>query len=125
MTWLPFGSENIIEIELLHSFSTATQLWTLTARCLSSTVGDTNRFCFLKGTNVIWVASPLDDDGVPLYPQVNDEGSTRASKILITSDKEETILETMDGILADLDEYIRSKKALLDMVDAELLTVVP
>ena len=123
MTWLPFGSDKMIEVDMQTSAHDG--IYDLTVRCVSSQVGDTNRFCYLVGSNVLWVASPMDDDGVPVYPAFNAEGATRTRKIKVTCDVEASVEETVTGVLNDLDEYIRSKEALKDMVDAEVFVVRP
>lgn len=121
--WLPFGHEDMIEVDIVSGVDPVTGLPYVTAKCLKSRVGDVARFCFLQTTNVIWVASPADDDGVPLYPTENEDGASRIDRLKIVLPSADLVEETVNGLLANLDEYIRSKKALEAMVDAEVLTV--
>ena len=121
MTWVPFGSEAVIEVDI--TTRALEGRYELEARCLTSRVGDIARFCYITGTNVLWVASPCDDDGVPVHPEVNSEGATRCDKIRVITDDPGILKETEAGILADLDEYIRSKKALADLIPAETCVV--
>lgn len=125
MTWLPFGREDMIKVDVQQSYDDTSKLWTVSFDVMESRVGDIHRFCFIKDSNVLWVASPCDDDGVPVYPAVNDEGATRTRKIKVTCDLAVNIEETISGVLNDLDEYIRSKEALKDMVDAEVFVIRP
>jgi len=121
MTWIPFESEDMIEVTL--TTTSVAGKYSLEARCLASKVGDIARFCYFVGSNVLWVASPNDDDGIPVFPEVSSEGATRCDKISITTDDKTLVESTANGILADLDEYIRSKKALFDMVPAETYVI--
>jgi hypothetical protein len=125
MTWLPFGRADMIKVDIQRTYDAATALWSVSFDVLESRVGDINRFCFIKDSNVIWVASPCDDDGVPVYPLFNDGDATRTRKIKVICDLEANVEETVNGVLNDLDEYIRSKEALKDMVDAEVFVVRP
>lgn len=125
MTWLPFGHADMLKVDVQRSYDAVNQLWTVSFDVLESRVGDVNRFCFIRDSSILWVASPCDDDGVPVYPAFNAEGATRTRKIKVTCDTEVNIGETIDGVLNDLDEYIRSKEALKDMVDAEVFVVRP
>jgi hypothetical protein len=121
MTWVPFESENMIEVDMTTSVSDGK--YSLQVKCLTSKVGDIARFCYFTASNVLWVASPADDDGIPVYPEVNSEGATRCDKINIVTDDQGLVESTSKGILADLDEYIRSKKALMDMIPAETYVI--
>jgi hypothetical protein len=110
-------------IEIDSSRTCAAGKYTLEVRCTQSRVGDIARFCYYVGSNVLWVASPCDDDGVPVYPSTNEDGATRCDKIRVVVDDPQIIDETVNGILADLDEYIRSKKALANMQPAEVIVI--
>lgn len=123
MTWLPFGRADMLKVDVVRSYEAG--LWSVSFEVTESVVGDVERFCFIRDSNIIWVASPCDDDGVPVYPAFNAEGATRTRKIKVTCDVEASVEETVTGVLNDLDEYIRSKEALKDMVDAEVFVVRP
>lgn len=121
--WLPFGSADMLQVET--TVSTADGLTTVAFRVMTSKVGDIARFCFAPGSRLFWVATPADDHGVPLYPAKNNDGTARIDRIKVVSDSQETIAETISGVMADLDEYIRSVKALENMVAAEIYIVRP
>lgn len=125
MTWLPFGREDMIKVNVTRTYDAPSALWSVAFEVVESRVGDINRFCFIKDSNTIWVASPCDDDGTPVYPAVNSDQVARTNKIKVTCDIESHVDETINGVLNDLDEYIRSKEALKDMVDAEVFVIRP
>lgn len=125
MTWLPFGREDMLKVDIQRAYDAVNQLWAVSFDVVESRVGDISRFCFIRDSDILWVASPCDDDGVPVYPSYNEAGATRTRKIKVTCDIEANIEETISGVLNDLDEYIRSKEALKDMVDAEVFVVRP
>jgi hypothetical protein len=109
--WLPFGRDDILQVEIV----TKTQEDGYTEigfSILSSTIADIYRFSYNQ-LNVLFISNPVTDDGIPVYPVLNEDGETRTDKIkiIISDDK---VQETIDGVLSDLDEWIRSKFALSD-----------
>lgn len=125
MTWLPFGKPDMLKVDVTHAYQAAQALWAVSFRIVESRVGDLNRFCYIRNSNSLWVASPCDDDGIPVYPAFNADDATRTDKITVTCDLPSNIEETVNGVLNDLDEYIRSVEALKDMVDAEVFVIRP
>jgi hypothetical protein len=125
MTWLPFGKPDMLKVDVEQAYDADNRLWSVSFRVLESKVGDLSRFCFIRDSNIIWVAGPCDDDAVPVHPAFNEGGATRTDKIKVICDTKASVEETVSGVLNDLDEYIRSKEALKDMVDAEVFVVRP
>lgn len=111
VVWLPFHRPDMMEIHIDYQ-PVRDDEHRLRITCHQSHVGDVYRFCFIKQTSTVWVATPYHDDCVPVYPTFNDDDETRVQSIELVCHSKALADEAYHGILADLDEYIRSKKAL-------------
>jgi len=93
---------------------------TVEVRCLSSLVGDTYRFVCSRDS--YWcVASPVDDVGVPVTPEYSADDLTRVDSIKLRHRDAQELATFLTNLRLDLDEYVRTKKAMDDskMHDAE------
>jgi hypothetical protein len=116
--WLPFGHADMIQVDTSIT-QDATGNYTLAVRCLENRLGDIARFCITPGTPLFWVATPLEDDAVPLYPTPDATGTSRIDRIKAVCEDLHIIQKGLQAILAELDEYIRTRVILNTMVPAE------
>lgn len=118
--YLPFGQSSLLIVQV-DEYQTPDGYWNLGLRCVGNELGDLHRFVYNQDT-FYGIASPMDDVGVPIAPAVSDEGTSRTSEVLIrlSQDRAHLLREAREGVLAGLDEYIRSKILFRDhMTQAE------
>lgn len=124
--YLPFGEDGLIEIEISLQ-QNEDRYWEVEAEVLQNKVFEDQddprrlaRFVDQSG-HFSHIMSPVDDRWVPMLPGRNSEGFGCLNHIRLVLTTYEKAKETYDGILADLDEYILSKKAMADdqMEEAE------
>lgn len=109
-TYHPFGQDEIIRIRFKKWQDGRFHI--LEAECERNDVGDLGRFVMKsQGESRVFrnVASPMDDQIIPLHPVSNVEGESRLNIIRLRHTSQQAIEESESAISADLDEYIRSK----------------
>ena len=130
--YLPFDEDGLIEIEISVTQNEDYD-WEVEAQVLQNLVFDDQddprrlaRFVDQSGS-FSHIMSPVDDMWTPLLPNRNDEGMGCLDHIRFVLSDHDKAQEAYNGILADLDEYILSKKAMADdqMVEAETLWIEP
>jgi len=130
-TYLPYGEDGLIELEISLT-QNEDYKWVVEAEILQNKVFQDQdspqvlaRFVDRSGS-FSHVASPMDDKWVPVLPDRNEEGygSLRHIKLVLSTQAEAQ--ESYDGILACLDEYIMTMKAMTDehMEEAETVWIV-
>ena len=115
----PFGNPVLLTVAI-DEYQTQDGYWNLGAKCVQNDLGDLARFVYREAT-LQGVATPLEDIGTPVAPLTGHEGTSRVQEILIrfANGHEQHLDETREGILAALDEYVRSKTLFRNMVAAE------
>jgi hypothetical protein len=105
----PFGNPVLLTVAI-DEYQTQDGYWNLGAKCVQNELGDLARFVYREAT-LQGVATPMEDVGTPVAPLTGHEGTSRVQEILIrfANGKEQYLDETKNGILAALDEYVRSK----------------
>lgn len=124
--YLPYDEDGLIELEISLE-QNASYEWILTVEIFENKVfedqDDPRRLCrFVEHYGKFsHVMTPMDDKCVPRLPATNDEsmGCMHKVRLIFKDDQNpdraaQQAYETYEGILFDLDEYIRAKKVLED-----------
>lgn len=116
----PFGNPTLLTVAI-DEYQSPDGYWNLGVKCVQNELGDLHRFVY-EGDLLHGVATPLQDLECPVAPETGPAGTTRTQEILVrlANGHEQYLRETREGILAALDEYVRSKILFRDrMVPAE------
>lgn len=124
--YLPYDEDGLIELEV-SLVQNEDYEWILDFEIFENKVfedqDDPRKLCrFVEHRGRFsHVMTPADDKSVPALPEVNSDGMGCMKRVrLIFKDEQdpdraaEKAHETYEGVLFDLDEYIRAKKALAD-----------
>lgn len=130
--YLPYDEDGLIEIEISITQNEDYD-WVVEAEILQNLVFPDQddprrlaRFVDYSGSYK-GCMSPVDDRWVPELPNRNDDGIGCVSYVQLVLPSQDKAQEAYNGILADLDEYILSMKAMADdqMQEAETLWIEP
>lgn len=133
--YLPYDQDGLISIDI-EIYQNEDYDWVLQAEILENQVfglpddqRSLHRFVDSRGC-FSRVMSPMDDQMVPALPDRNEEQEGCIKKMRLTFSGRNALRdaeETYNGILFDLDEYIRAKKLFEDqnMTDVREIYVVP
>lgn len=124
--YVPFNDAEIIKVWYELKQRSDDFRWQLDVRVDVNKLGDLYRFvvrgssCGLRET--MWnVAKPSDDRVVPVAPSTNEDNLRRERAIRVIHPDYDTLEETIEAILLDLEEYIRTKKAQENLVVNEIV----
>lgn len=93
-------------------------MWSVTMSVVSNSMGSTALFVINDPLDTfLGTASPLQEDGVPVFSVLSEEGETRISTIRFRHAMLGDAEGAITGVLNDLDEYLRSKVIFRDHMD--------
>lgn len=117
--YLPFDEDGLIEIEISLTQNEDYD-WVVEAEVLQNLVFPDQdsprrlaRFVDYSGSYK-GVMTPVSDRWVPMLPQRNDDGIGCLKHVRLVLHDQAKAQEAYNGILADLDEYILTMKAMAD-----------
>lgn len=97
-------------------------LWAATMRVTDNSIGGTALFVINEALDhFLGTCSPMQEDGIPVEPAVNDLGETRISHIRFRHRLMSDAREAVSGVLNDLEEYLRSKVIFRDQMNSRRL----
>ena len=93
-------------------------MWAITMDIVRNTMGSTSLFVINdKLDSFLGTASPAQEDGVPVFPDTNEDGECRISTIKFRHAMFGDAEGAVSGGLNDLEEYLRSKVIFRDHMD--------
>jgi hypothetical protein len=94
-------------------------MWRITIDILSNSIGSIALFVINDPLDTfLGTASPMQEDGVPVFPALNEDGEGRISTIRFRHAMLGDAEGAISGVLNDLEEYLRSKVIFRDHMDS-------